>query len=103
MGQCALSGKKVQFGNNVSHSKRRTRRKFDPNIQKVTLVSDVLGCDIALSVSTRALRTVQKHGGLDPFLLKMTAAKLAPEGQRLQRLVKKAMAGKPRVQAAEAG
>jgi large subunit ribosomal protein L28 len=89
MAQCALTGRKVQFGNNVSHSKRRTRRKFDPNIQKVTLVSDVLGCDIALSVSTRALRTVQKQGGLDAYFLMGSDAGLAEEGLRLKRRVAK--------------
>ena len=89
MAQCALTGKKVQFGNNVSHSKRRTRRKFEPNIQKVTLVSDVLGCDIALSVSTRTLRTVQKQGGLDAYLMKTSDSGLAEEGLRLKRRVAK--------------
>ena len=101
--RCELTGKEVQFGHNVSHSNRKTNRRFDPNLQNVTLYSDALRRRVPLKVCTRALRTVQKHGGLDPFLLKMAAAKLAPEGQRLQRLVKKAMAGKPRVQAAEAG
>jgi len=89
MAQCALTGRKVQFGNNVSHSKRRTRRQFKPNVQKVTLASDVLGCDIALKVSTRALRTVQKHGGLDAFLLKTPDTGLAEEGLRLKRRVTK--------------
>lgn len=89
MGQCALTGKKVQFGNNVSHSKRRTRRTFHPNIQKVTFTSAILGCDISLSVSVRALRTVQKKGGLDPYLIKTAEKDLAVEGQRLKRRVMK--------------
>lgn len=89
MGQCALTGKKVQFGNNVSHSKRRTRRTFQPNIQRVSLSSDLLGCDVALQISTRALRTVQKKGGLDAFLLKTADKDLAEEGLRLKRRVLK--------------
>jgi large subunit ribosomal protein L28 len=92
MGQCALTGKKVQFGNNVSHSKRRTRRTFLPNIQKVTFTSPALGCDISLDVSVRALRTVQKKGGLDAFLLKTADKDLAEEGLRLKRRVLKRLA-----------
>ena len=92
MGQCALTGKKVQFGHNVSHSKRRTNRTFQPNIQKVTFTSPALGCDIALKVSVRALRTVQKKGGLDAFLLKTADKDLAEEGLRLKRRVLKRLA-----------
>ena len=89
MGQCALSGKKVQFGNNVSHSKRRTRRTFLPNIQKVTFTSAALGCDVSLNVSVRTLRTVYKKGGLDAFLVKTADKDLGEEGLRLKRRVKK--------------
>ena len=89
MGQCALTGKKVQFGNNVSHSKRRTKRTFLPNVQKVTFNSPLLGCDVSLAVSVRALRTVQKKGGLDSYLIKTPDKDLAEEGQRLKRRVMK--------------
>lgn len=89
MSQCALTGKKVMFGNNVSHSKRRTRRTFQPNVQKVSLTSDLLGCDVSLQISTRALRTVQKKGGLDSFLMKTADKDLAEEGLRLKRRVLK--------------
>jgi large subunit ribosomal protein L28 len=89
MGQCALTGKKVQFGNNVSHSKRRTRRTFLPNIQRVTFPSTILGCDVSLSVSVSAIRTVQKKGGLDSFLIKTADKDLAVEGLRLKRRVLK--------------
>ncbi|MFT5441488.1 MAG: large subunit ribosomal protein L28 [Myxococcota bacterium] len=89
MGQCALSGKKLQFGNNVSHSKRRTRRTFQPNVQKVTFASDALGCDISLDVAVRTLRTVQKKGGLDAYLTKTADKDLADEGLRLKRRVLK--------------
>ncbi len=92
MGQCALTGKKVQFGNNVSHSKRRTSRAFHPNIQKVKLPSAALGCDVSLKVAVSALRTVQKKGGLDAFLLATPDANLAEEGRRLKRLVRKKVA-----------
>ena len=97
--RCELTGKDAQFGHNVSHSNRKTNRRFDPNLQKITFYSEALRRRIRLRVCTRALRTVQKHGGLDPFLVKMSEAQLGVEGQRLQRLVKKAMRGKPRPQA----
>lgn len=93
MSQCALSGKKLQFGNNVSHSKRRTKRTFKPNVQKVTLTSDALGCNVSLEVATRTLRTVQKKGGLDSYLLKTEDRELAEEGLRLKRRVLKSLRG----------
>jgi large subunit ribosomal protein L28 len=93
MGQCALSGKKVQFGNNVSHSKRHTRRQFHPNIQNVNLDSSSLGTSISLKICTRTLRTVQKKGGLDAYLLATPDDLLADEGLRLKRRVKKKLLG----------
>jgi large subunit ribosomal protein L28 len=91
--RCDLTGKETQFGHNVSHSNRKTNRRFAPNLQKATLFSDALRRRVPLRVSTRALRSVQLHGGLDAFLLKMADAKLAPPGLRLKRQVKKALAG----------
>ncbi len=91
--RCDLTGKGPIFGHNVSHSNRKTNRRFEPNLQKVTLVSDALRRKVSLRVSTRALRTVSRLGGLDAFLLRHDDAKLAPEGLRLKRQVKKAIAG----------
>ena len=65
-------------------------RKFKPNLQKVTLRSDALRRSIRLSVSTRALRSVQKRGGLDAFLLGSPDSALPPEALRLKHQVKKA-------------
>ena len=87
--RCDLTGKKPQFGHNVSHSNRKTNRRFEPNLQKATLFSNTLRRPVALRVSTRALRSVQKRGGLDAYLLGTDDAKLAPEGLRLKRRVKK--------------
>ena len=89
--RCELTGKQVQYGHNVSHSNRRTNRRFEPNLQKATLYSDALRRRIALRISTRALRSVQKIGGLDAYLLKVADAKLAPTGLRLKRSVKKVL------------
>ena len=93
--RCDLLDTRPQFGHNVSHSNRKTNRRFDPNLQRVTFYSEALRGPVALRVTTRALRTVQKHGGIDRFLVKMDAAKLAPEGLRLKRRVHKALGGLP--------
>ena len=86
---CALTGKKVQFGHNVSHSNRKTNRRFQPNLQKVVLESEVLGHGVPMRISTRALRTVQKKGGLDLFLLKTADKDLAEEALRWKRRIAK--------------
>ena len=86
---CALTGKKVQFGHNVSHSHRKTNRRFQPNLQKVTLSSEALGQGIPMRISTRALRSVQKKGGLDPYLLKTADKDLPEEALRLKRRIVK--------------
>ena len=58
-----------QTGNNVSHAKNRTKRRFLPNLQKITFISEKLGQKIQLKVATSAIRTVEKKGGLDDFLV----------------------------------
>ena len=89
--QCALTGKAVRFGHNVSHSNRKSSRRFAANIQKVSLQSEVLGRTVRLPISTRALRTLQKRGGLDAFLLRTADEKLPPEALRLKRAIRKAL------------
>jgi large subunit ribosomal protein L28 len=91
---CALTGTKVQYGHNVSHSHRVTHRRFEPNLQKVRLQSEALGVQIPLNVSTRALRTVQKKGGLDGFLLSTDDAKLLPEALRLKNKIRRKLMGR---------
>jgi large subunit ribosomal protein L28 len=97
--RCQLTGKQPQFGHNVSHSNRKTKRRFDPNLQKATLYSHALRRKIPLRVTTRALRTVSRAGGLDAYLLRTDDANLAPEGLRLKQQVKKSLAGKPKATA----
>ena len=90
---CDLTGKHVQFGHNVAHSNRKTNRRFLPNLQPVSLISETLDRRVILRVSTRALRTVQKKGGLDAFLLGTDDAKLTEQALRLKRQVKKKLSG----------
>ncbi len=66
--RCQITGKGVLTGNNVSHANNKTRRRFLPNLQETSLLSDALGHDIKLRLSTRAIRTVERKGGIDAFL-----------------------------------
>ena len=92
--RCQLTGTEPMFGHNVSHSNVKTNRRFEPNIQKATLQSDALRRKVSLRITTRAIRSISRVGGLDAFLLGTSDAKLAPEGLRLKRQVKKALSGK---------
>ena len=83
--RCQITGKTVMSGNNVSHANNRTRRRFLPNLQSTRMHSEVLDRQISLRVSTSAMRTVEKHGGLDAFLLQARNAELAAEARELKR------------------
>ena len=74
--RCDFSGKGVLSGNNVSHANNKTRRRFLPNLQDVSLMSDALGTTVQMRLSTRAIRTVEKRGGIDAYLLSTPEAKL---------------------------
>lgn len=89
--RCIVTGKGVQAGNNVSHANNRTRRRFLPNLQTASLQSDVLGESVRMRITTSALRTIEKNGGLDAWLLGTSNVKLSPEARKLKRrIVKKA-------------
>ena len=83
--RCQITGKTVMSGNNVSHANNRTRRRFLPNLQSTRMHSEVLNRQISLRVSTSAMRTVEKHGGLDAYLLQARNAELAAEARELKR------------------
>lgn len=92
--RCAISGKGVMSGNNVSHANNKTRRTFRPNLHNVTLISDALGAKVRMKVSTHGLRTIEHNGGLDAYLLSTGASKLTPEIRKLKRQVTRAKARK---------
>ena len=91
--QCDLTGTGVRFGRNVAHSNKKTSRTFAPNLQKTTLTSDALKRRVSLRVTTRALRTVQRKGGLDAYLLETPDASLGEAGLRLKHQVQRALRG----------
>ena len=88
--RCALTGKGVQTGNNVSHANNKTRRRYLPNLQKVSLMSDALGKPVSLRVSVAAIRTVEHKGGLDAFLTDTRDGDLSPDMRRLKKQIKNA-------------
>ena len=85
---CELTGKGVMTGNNVSHANNRNRRRFLPNLVRVTLQSEALGQSVRLRVAAAALRTVEHRGGLDAFLMKEPEANLSPKARIIRRQVK---------------
>ena len=88
--RCELTGKAVQSGNKVSHSNRKTRTRFLPNLVNVTRLSETLGKGYKLRVAAAALRSVEHRGGLDAFLLKAGDADLSTDALSIKRdIVKK--------------
>lgn len=88
--RCELTGKGVQTGNNVSHANNKTRRRFLPNLNAVSLVSDALGRTVRLRISASALRSVEHRGGLDAFLLKARDSELSAQALKVKKEVLKA-------------
>ena len=87
--RCDFTGKGVQSGNNVSHANNKTRRRFLPNLQESSLMSDALGTPIQVRLSTRAIRTIEKRGGLDAYLLSTPSARLGKQARTLKRRIQK--------------
>src|SRR5471032_3114188 len=98
--RCEITGKGVLSGNNVSHANNKTRRRFLPNLQIASLLSEALGQSLRLRLSTRAIRTIEHNGGIDPFLLGTNASKLTVRGQELKRKIAGAKAKKAAAQTA---
>ena len=88
--RCQITGKGVLAGNNVSHANNKTRRRFLPNLQDTSLLSDALGNAVRLRLSTRAIRTIEHNGGIDAYLLSMPTAKLPPDAVTLKRRIQRA-------------
>jgi large subunit ribosomal protein L28 len=87
--RCELTGKDAQVGHKVSHSNRKTKRRFLPNLINVTMISDALGRSVRLRVSANALRTVDHRGGLDAFLIKAKDSELSERALELKRQIAK--------------
>lgn len=88
--RCEITGKSVQSGNNVSHSNRKTRRRFLPNMQQVSLMSDALGQSISLKITASTLRTIDHNGGLDNYIMSTHSVKLSEDARALKRRIVRA-------------
>ncbi len=85
--RCIITGKGVLTGNNVSHANNKARRRFLPNLQAVSLLSETLGTTVTLRVSTRGLRSIEHNGGLDAYLTSTPNSKLSCEAKRLKKSI----------------
>ncbi len=85
--RCDLTGKAPQVGHKVSHSNRKTKRRFLPNLLNVTLISDALGRSVRLRISAHALKTVDHRGGLDGFLSQARDTELSSKARDLKRQI----------------
>jgi large subunit ribosomal protein L28 len=92
--RCEITGKGVLSGNNVSHANNKTKRRFLPNLQRTSLLSDILGTAIRIRVSARGIRTIEHNGGIDAWLLGTPDTKLGAEARRLKRRIAAAQARK---------
>lgn len=92
--RCTITDKGVMSGNNVSHANNRTRRRFLPNLQEVSFISEGLSQSIRLRLSARGVRTIEHNGGLDSYLLNTGNSKLTAESITLKKRLQKAIAKK---------
>lgn len=90
--RCELTGKGPMTGNNVSHANNKTRRRFLPNLNDVTLQSEVLGRGVKLRISAHALRSVDHRGGLDAYLAKAKDTELSLNALKVKKEIAKAQA-----------
>ena len=86
---CEISGKKPMSGNNVSHANNRTKRRFIPNLQNVKLYSRILKRYINLNITIRTMKTVEKNGGLDSYLIKTSNRNLADTAIKIKKQILK--------------
>jgi large subunit ribosomal protein L28 len=89
---CELTGKGPMSGNTISHANNKSRRRFLPNLNEVTLISDVLGQSFKLRVTAAALRSVDHRGGLDAYLAKAKDEELSAAALKIKKDIAKAQA-----------
>lgn len=92
--RCQITGVGVQTGNKVSHSNRKTRRRYVPNLQSVSLLSNALNGHVKLRITVATLRTIDHNGGIDDYLLSTNNQNLTPDAVKLKRKIRKALSSK---------
>src|ERR1700751_2926259 len=93
--RCELTAKGPQTGHKVSHSNIKTKRRFLPNLCNVTFISDTLGRNVRLRVSTNAIKSVDHNGGLDAYLMKARATPLSARAMELKPQIEKKLGPQP--------
>jgi len=92
--RCSITGKGLQTGHHVSHANNKTKRRFRPNLQQAAVLSDALGQIVRVRIAARTVKTIEKNGGLDAYLLSVSDAKLPAEALRIKRRIERALARK---------
>ena len=85
--KCDITQVKPMTGNNVSHAVNKTKRRFLPNLQNTSFFSEILGKKIKLKVTSKGIKTVEKNGGIDKFLLNSKNSKLNTETRKLKKIL----------------
>ena len=85
--KCSITKKKPMSGNNVSHAVNKTKRRFYPNLHNVSFFSDILGKKVKLKVSSRGIKTVEKNGGIDNYIINSKNSNLTIETRKLKKLI----------------
>ena len=87
--KCELTGVTVQYGNNVSHSQRKTRRSFAPNMRNVIFSSELTKIKYKLRIAAKTIRTIEKNDGFDSFVLKADSSFMSDKEKKIQRKIAK--------------
>ena len=85
--KCDITNVKPMTGNNVSHAVNKTKRRFYPNLHNVSFFSEILGKNIKLKVSSRGIKTVEKNGGIDNYIINTKNMNLTSETKKIKKLI----------------
>lgn len=85
--RCELTGVGVQYGNKVSHSQRKTRRRFEPNMRVVRFLSESIGQEFKLRINAHCMRSVEKAGGIDEFMIKARDESLSINAKAIKKKI----------------
>ena len=85
--KCDITNVKPMTGNNVSHAVNKTKRRFFPNLQNTSFFSEILGKKIKLKVTSKGIKTVEKNGGIDNYIIKTKVSELTEQTKKLRKLI----------------
>ena len=88
--RCSVTGKGPLVGHLVSHANNKTKRRFLPNLQNVSVLSETLGQTFRMRLSVSGIRTIEHKGGLDAYLMGTSDADLPADARRIKHRIEKA-------------